>query len=238
MEKMNDKLSLINVLTEIRFPPSPLFSDLKLLSGYVNFLNLRFDSVRYEEQSKQIKCDASEERKQASIFNNRIAIEFSAPAGHDGFISFCESIIIEYTEKFEVNKFDRTGIRYNMLMRYNTIEEAKKLFFDKFLYTLRNVQIPVDLSSGLNSGKVDLYYTIEDKKLYISILPMKMQSLEIKVGPIGQEDAIQNTIDGIMFDMDYFQEGKVSLVQFKNQLKMGAGIVKTKATNLVKALGI
>jgi hypothetical protein len=56
---------------------------------------------------------------------------------------------------------------------------------------------------------------------------MKMQSLEIKVGPIGQEDAIQNTIDGIMFDMDYFHEGKVTLIQFKNQLKMGAGIVKT-----------
>jgi hypothetical protein len=129
MEKMTDKLSLTNVLTEIRFPPSPLFSELKLLSGYVNFLNSWFDSVRYEEQSKQIICAASEEKKQASIFNNRIAIEFSAPAGYDGFISFCESIIIEYTEKFEVNKFDRTGIRYNMLMKYNTIEEAKKLFF-------------------------------------------------------------------------------------------------------------
>lgn len=238
METITDKLVLTNVLTEIRFSPSPLFSDLKSLTGYVNFLNSRFDSARYEEQSKQIICIATEEKKQASIFNNRIAIEFSVPTGHDGFISFCESIIIEYTSRFEVNKFDRTGIRYNMLMRFSTFEEAKKLFFDKFLRVLQEVQIPADLSSGLNSGKVELYYTMEDKKLYISILPIKMQFLEIKLGSIVQEDATQNTIDGLMFDMDYFHEGRVTLNQYIDQLKNGLIVVKAKANLLLKALGV
>ena len=238
METITDKLVLTSVLTEIRFSPSPLFSDLKLLTGYINFLSSRFDSVRYEEQSKQIICNTADGKKLVNVSSTRLVVEFGDPSNYDEFISVSESIITKYTSLFEVNQFDRAGIRYHMPAKFNNFEEANKLFFDKFLHALRNVQIPEDLSNGLNSGKVELYYTVQDRKLNISILPIKMQFLEIKIGPIGQEDTIQNTIEGLLFDMDYFHEGRVTLPQFIGQLKSGIGIVKAKATTLLKALGV
>ena len=238
METITDKLVLTNVFTEIRFSPSPLFSDLKLLTGYMNSLRSSFDSVRYEEQAKQIICNTVDGKKNVNVSSTRFVVEFSDPSNYDEFISVSESIITGYTSIFEVNQFERAGIRYSMPAKFDTFEEAKKLFFDKFLHALRSVQIPEDLFSGLNSGKVELYYTVRDRKLNISILPIKMQFVEIKIGPIGQETSVQKTIDGLMFDMDYFHEGRVTLPQFISQLKSGIGIVKAKATTLLKALGV
>ena len=238
MESISERIVLTNILTEIRFSASPLFSDLKSLTSYINLLKQRFDSVTYEEQLKQIICQSTDGKKQALIFSNRIVVEYRDPTSYNNFVSINDAIVTDYAKTFEVNQFDRTGIRFHMPARFSNFEEAKNLFFDKFFNVLRKVQLPEDLHTGFDSGKVDLYYTLGDNKLYISILPVRMQFMEVKFGRIGHEDTVQNTIEGLLFDMEYFHEGRVTLNQYIDQLKNGLTVVKAKANLLLKALGV
>lgn len=238
METINERMTLNKVFTEIRFSPNPLFSDLKLLTSYMNFLKLVFDFVTYEEHSKQIICNSVDGKNHATVSGTRLVVDFNIPTKYDEFISTSDSIITEYTSKFEVPQFDRTGIRYNLPAKFNNLEEATKLLFDKFFHVLRETKTPEDLLAGCNSGKVDLYYALDDKKLNISILPARIQMLEMKIGSFGHENAVQTTIDGLLFDMDYYCEGKITLSQYKSQLSSGISIVRAKAINILKALGV
>jgi len=238
MEIINEKMTLNKVFTEVRLSPTLLFSDLKLLTGYMNFLKRVFDFVTYEELSKQIICNTADGKNHANISNTRLVVDFNVPTRYDEFISTCDSIVTEYTSKFEVIQFDRAGIRYNIPVKFINFEEASKLFFDKFFHVLRESKTSENLLTDCYSGKVDLYYALDDKKLNVSILPIKIQTLEMKIGTGWQQETIQDTIEGLLFDMDYYHEGRITPLQFKNQLTNGISVVEGKAINLLRALGI
>ncbi len=232
-------LILSSVFTEIKFSPSLLFSDLTLLTGYMNFLRKEFDSVNYDENTKRILCNSMEgKRQQADIANNRFVFDFSPGEDINSYKEFqgtVDLLLKEYLNKFDVNQFNRAGIRSTWIAEHE-LEVSKQLFNKCFLPVLLDAKHPLNVLTGLNSGKVELYFSLqEDARLNVAILPARIQNLIMKIDLTGQH-YMQKTMEGIMFDIDFFIEGKVTVDRYLKHLDEAEKTTKVRANNILSVM--
>lgn len=239
MATKSSSLILARVFTEIRFSPSLLFSDLALLTKYMNLLRNKFETVNYDEKTKQISCSSmGEKRLQADISNNRFVFEFNPEEEAESYKMFQDTVdfmLKEYLKMFEISRLDRAGIRFAWIAEYE-IGAAKTLFNDCFLPVLFSAKPPSNVLTGFNSGRVELYFSLpEDVRLNVAIMPAKIQNVTMKIDSTGQHHT-QKTLEGIMFDADLFLEGRITVDRYLKQLDEAEKITKARANNILSVM--
>ncbi len=230
------ELILTKVFTELRFTASLLYSDLKLLNIFINYLKETFDDVQYNSNASQISCVSENNNIQGYFWNNRIVVDMINPNYND-FKNTTEGLLLKYCETFDINRFDRAGIRFHWVDPFENIEAAKELFYEKLLPFLKNTKAPVDIGT-VNSAKCELNLSIGgNKRLNLAIQPTKVQTVDVTIGPSGAQHIVVNT-EGIMLDSDLYEEGKLNTDDYLSLLKIADNETRKKALILYDIIGL
>ncbi len=233
---VHNKIILTKVFTELKFSATLLYSDLRLLNNFVNFLKGIYDNVTYDSNSTQITCLSAEKKTQAFFWNNRVVIDMDEP-NYELFKSITNEVLFKYCKIFESEQFNRVGIRFQWIAPYTDIKEAREVFFDKFFTFIKEIKAPLNIGS-INSGKIELHLnSTNNRRLNIAIHPSQVHTLDVKLDPSGAQQKVEK-IEGLMLDSDLFEEGKISKDDFLSLLEDADKETRAKVLTLLSTMGV
>jgi uncharacterized protein (TIGR04255 family) len=227
---MDERLYLLKVFTEIRHNPSLLYTDIPKLNSLANTFRDDFRDIAFNEKDKNIQLSNFDKKTIINFYNNRIVIDTDEP-DYQYFKVTAQKAVDTYNSFFEVEPFNRVGIRYHWTIKYPSLKEARDIFVNIFFSKLYKIAA-VDLGT-IEGGQVELRLAKENKKYTIFIRPIAVRSVEIR-----DTDKRELIYDALLVDIDLFKEGKVSLREFHSLLDEGYNFTRSRVMLIMNLLGV
>ena len=157
---MDERLYLLKVFTEIRHNPSLLYTDIPKLNSLANTFRDDFRDIAFNEKDKNIQLSNFDKKTIINFYNNRIVIDTDEP-DYQYFKVTAQKAVDTYNSFFEVEPFNRVGIRYHWTIKYPSLK--KQEIFCKHFSKLYKIAA-VDLGT-IEGGQVELRLAKENKNI-------------------------------------------------------------------------
>ena len=225
----SENIYLLKVFTEIRHNPSLLYTEVSRLNKLANSLKKDFEDITYYKD-KNLQLKNFDKKTIINFYSNRIVIDTDEPNYHY-FKEITQKAVNLYNELFEVEPFNRVGLRFHWTIKFPSLKEATIFFINSFFEKLQKVAI-ANLGT-IESGKIELRLAQDDKKYSIFINPIAVKSIEIR-----DTDKKEMIFDALLVDIDFHKGNGVSMKDFDLLLNEGYEFTRSKVFIIMNQLGV
>lgn len=196
-QKLNSLgITLMRVLTEVRYNRSFLYDDLKMLNYISKGLKSHFAQAQKDEQSNSLVFINPEQQIVSVVGAESTSIDMQKPLFQD-FETISKKVIEQVSKNLDIDEYTRLGMRLFYGKKIQSIDKGQEILSRKFFVDFAN-QLKSDIKNPM------INFTIEKSNNYFVNVSIRIESnATFQITPNG---ASHSQDDFIVFDLDVFTD--------------------------------
>ena len=127
-------MRLVKVFTEVRFPETILFKELKVINSIIKEMKNFFPICNHQDNQGMIICLNPEKQINAFINSTRVIVNVEKPNEITDIKTVSKKIIPPVLKRLEIDETEHIGVRaYYIDERYDNEKDCKEIISKKFL---------------------------------------------------------------------------------------------------------